>query len=204
MKNKELYDKMMEDENKEWEKKMSDLTQHFEQIENELVEKQKKEREDLIAELDRTLPTKIKPSSTLLNQKQIQQNLVKQKKYNEANDMKESIEKLEAEEEKKWTKQRSDKIGTQEAQLMQKHKKEREAHAKRAKTAMQELEKEMSKKVSQLTQTYNNTRKQTETAQKIEVAQLTKAEKKGSPVGTSIMNGAGSQENSPAKESKDS
>ena len=81
MKNKELFDSLIEKENKEWEKKMGDLNEHFTGIENEMIEKQKKEREDLINELDRTLPTKFKPSSTLLNQKQIQQNLVKQKKY---------------------------------------------------------------------------------------------------------------------------
>jgi len=200
---------MIDAENNEWNKKILDLKQHFVLIENEMIEKQKKERENLLAELERTIPTNPKPSSMLLNQKQIQQNLVKQKKYtnslivsryNEANDMKEIIEQLEEEEEKKWTKQRSDKISTQEAQLMQKHKKEREAHAKREKTAMQELEKEKAKKIAQLTNTYNNTRKQTETAHKIELAQLPKGDKKGSPPKISVSGGeSGMVENSPAK-----
>ena len=83
---------------------------------------------------------------------------------------------------------------------MQKHKKEREAHNKRTQTAMTELEKEKSKKIDKLKQECNNVKKQTENAQKIELAQLSKAEKKGSLQKVPISGGnSGMIESSPAK-----
>ena len=75
-----MYQNMIDAENKEWDKKMLDLKQHFLQIENEMIEKQKEEYDNSLAGLERSLPAKAKPSSALLNLKQIQQNLVKQKK----------------------------------------------------------------------------------------------------------------------------
>ena len=114
--------------------------------------------------------------------------------------MKEKIETMEKEEEKKWLKTRNEKKSIQEAQLMQKHKKERDAHNKRAQTAANELEKEKTKKMEKLMQSYNNVKKQTNITQKIEIAQMTKTEKKGSPYKIPFMGGDNEMvDSSPAK-----
>ena len=51
-----MYQNMIDEENKEEDKKMLDLKQHFLQIENEMIEKQKGEYDNVLADLERSLP----------------------------------------------------------------------------------------------------------------------------------------------------
>ena len=179
---------------------MAELDQHFVGIENDLIEKQKLELDNLREKLERTLSQKSKPSSTLLNLRQVQANLVKQKKYTEANETKNKAAELEAEEDEKWLRVRADKIAYQEAQLMQKHTKEREGHNKRTQTAMAELEIDKNKKMGQLVQNYNNEKKQTLSMHNIVLAQISKYEKKGSPLKKAAdMSESEVTDNSPVK-----
>ena len=193
---KGYFQTSLEEEDKEWDKRVEELKQHFASIENEMIERQKQELYELHDKLDKSLPSRSKPSSALLNLKAVQQNLVKQKKYAEANDAKLRAQTMEAEEEKKWAQVRDEKIAYQEALLMQKHNKEREAHAKRAETALDELDIERKKKTEQLIQNYNNTKKQTSNVHKIEMAQMSKYEKRSSPT-SKAMNEADLTESTP-------
>ena len=198
-----MFQTTLDAENKEWDNKMEELKQNFGKLENELIDRQKKELEQVHEHLDRTLPIKSKPSSKLLNMRQIQQNLVKQKKYNEANEVKDKAAELEEEEEQKWANMRADKIATQEKQLMQKHSKERDALNKKTQSALAELERDRKRRIDQVIHNYHNTKKQTATAHHIELAQMSKFEKaSGSPnnrkssdvTGSSLM-----EENPPTK-----
>ena len=174
-----MFQTTLDAENKEWDNKMGELQQNFANLENGLIDRQKNELEQLHEHLDRTLPIKSKPSSKLLNMRQIQQNLVKQKKYNEANEIKDKAAELEQEEEQKWADMRADKISTQEKQLMLKHSKERDALNKKTQSALAELERDRKRRVDQVIHNYHNTKKQTATAHNIELAQMSKFEKAG-------------------------
>ncbi len=178
---KNFFETTLEEERKDWDQKVADLKENFLGIENEMIERQKKELEELHNKLETALPVKAKPSSALLNLRMVQQNLVKQKKYAEANETKQKAQAIEADEDEKWTKIRAEKIAVQEAQLMQKHNKEREAHAKRVKTALAEMEIERNKRLDQLVHNYNNTKKQTVNIHNIEMAHISKLEKRPSP-----------------------
>jgi len=183
---KDVFEKTLAEENDTWDKKVMELKQHFVAIENEMIDRQKSELEKLRMTLENNLPMKSKPSSTLLNLRAVQQNLVKQKKYAEAEESKKKALEMEAEEDRKWQQIRGEKIAFQEAQLMQKHGKEREAHNKRAQTALAELDKERTKKVAQLTQNFNNLSKQNANAHNIEMAHISKMDKKSSPPNEAI------------------
>ncbi len=162
---------------------MSDLRQHFVDMENEMIARQKEEIETLHADLDQQLPEKPKASTELLNLRQIQFTLVKQKKYGEANATKAQAQELEDKENERWAKARADKIQAQETLLIQRHTKEREAHTRRTQSALAELELEKNKRIDQLVHSYTNAKKQTKTVQKIELAQMSRSsENHGSPV----------------------
>lgn len=79
---------------------------------------------------------------------------------------------MEAEEGEKWKQLRNNKIALQEAQMLQKHKKEREAHENRVKTALDELNIERNKEIQRLYQNFHNTKNQMANVQKIEITQL--------------------------------
>eukprot|EP01022_Parablepharisma_sp_SALTPOND_P012411 TRINITY_DN1592_c0_g1_i1.p4 TRINITY_DN1592_c0_g1~~TRINITY_DN1592_c0_g1_i1.p4 ORF type:complete len:214 (-),score=43.06 TRINITY_DN1592_c0_g1_i1:453-1094(-) len=191
---KRYFQSHLDEEKDKWDTRMSEMKQHLATIENEMIERQKKELETLHNNLETSLPTNFKPSSTLLNLKKVQQNLIKQKKYAEASATKDKIEEMEEEEDRKWKQVRGEKIAFQEAQLVQKHNREREGHNKRTKTALAELEIERDKNIQQFMQNYN-IRKQIVNAQKSQVSKL-----KGDPIPGSKVADDDFTESSPIKD----
>lgn len=176
-KNEEIFKDSIEKVSSDWDSKLEKLEQHFVDMENQMIERQKQELSNYVDMLEKSLPNNFKQSVTLLNLKQVQQNLVKQKNFVEANETKAQILALEAEEADKWAKKRAEKISVQEAQLIQKHKKEREAHEKRVQSAFNELNIERNKEISRLTQNYQNLKNQMSNAQKIDIVKITKQNK---------------------------
>ena len=77
----ELFQESLEKENKKWDDKMAEVDAMFNEMANKLVDKQKQELEAFHDALEKSIPTNPKPSSKLLNLRQIQQNLAKQNKY---------------------------------------------------------------------------------------------------------------------------
>lgn len=110
--------------------------------------------EALHSKLESTVPNNPKPSAELLRLKTLKEQLSKQKNYMEAMKVKEEEQKLAEEEDKQWKQERAKKIAIQEAQLMLRHTKEREAHNKRADLALLELEKEKNKKIKHIEKYY--------------------------------------------------
>eukprot|EP00826_Nyctotherus_ovalis_P054353 TRINITY_DN7111_c0_g1_i3.p3 TRINITY_DN7111_c0_g1~~TRINITY_DN7111_c0_g1_i3.p3 ORF type:complete len:134 (-),score=49.62 TRINITY_DN7111_c0_g1_i3:143-544(-) len=110
--------------------------------------------EALHNKLELSVPNSPKPSAELLRLKNTKEQLSKQKNYMEAMKVKEEEQKLAEEEDKQWKQERAKKIAVQEAQLMQRHTKEREAHNKRADLALLELEKEKDKRIQYIEKYY--------------------------------------------------
>ena len=92
-----------------WDNKLLSFIENGNKLEEELVQNQNNKLEELINELTSNYPS-IKFSKEYLNLKQIEKNLVKQERYQEANYYKEKCDKLEMEENEKYNKERNDNI----------------------------------------------------------------------------------------------
>ena len=92
-----------------WDNKLLSFIENGNKLEEELVQNQNNKLEELINELTSNYPS-IKYSKEYLNLKQIEKNLVKQERYQEANYYKEKCDKLELEENEKYNKERNDNI----------------------------------------------------------------------------------------------
>ena len=140
-----------------WKEKNKELKKHFSDLKDSMLKRQKKELDDLHNQLKEIIPIKVKPSSALLNLKAIQKSLSSQKRYTEANEVKEKVERMEKEENEKWNKIRKDRIAIQESQIIQKHNKEQIAHKKRRRTAFRELRQDKEKNIKYIKRNYENT-----------------------------------------------
>lgn len=74
------FQESIEIANTEWDMKLKKLKENLVDVENEMIEKQKAELTELKNSLDQNIPENPKLSVALLNIKNIQQNLKKQKK----------------------------------------------------------------------------------------------------------------------------
>ena len=92
-----------------WDNKLLAFIENGNKLEDELAQNQNSKLEELINELTSNYPS-IKFSREYLNLKQIEKNLVKQERYQEANYYKSKCDKLEREEIEKYNKERSDNI----------------------------------------------------------------------------------------------
>ena len=92
-----------------WDNRLLSFIENGNKIEDKLAQNQISKLEELINHLTSNYPT-IKYSKEYLNLKQIERNLVKQERYQEANYYKSKYNKLEKEETKKYNKERNDKI----------------------------------------------------------------------------------------------
>eukprot|EP00829_Urostomides_striatus_P010415 TRINITY_DN2441_c0_g1_i2.p1 TRINITY_DN2441_c0_g1~~TRINITY_DN2441_c0_g1_i2.p1 ORF type:complete len:318 (-),score=135.18 TRINITY_DN2441_c0_g1_i2:3-956(-) len=197
-----MYQESIEKANAEWDEKTQKLEEHFIELENELIEKQKEEMIKFNESIEQKFPATPKQSVALLNLKQVQLNLVKQKKFDLANETKEKVMAMEAEEAEKWAQQREAKITTQVDQLDQKHKKEKEAHEKRVQTAFEELDIERNKEINRITQNHINLQKQMSNAQKKELAKMNKSkvinQGKSSHVSTTLQGSVAHQGGPPS------
>jgi hypothetical protein len=75
-----MYQESIEKANAEWDEKTQKLEEHFIELENEMIEKQKEEMVKFNESIEQKFPATPKQSVALLNLKQVQLNLVKQKK----------------------------------------------------------------------------------------------------------------------------
>lgn len=77
---------------------MNEFQMHGLQLLKATEDKHVRELEDNRAELEKKLPMTIKPSPELLNMRQIQANLAKQKEYSEAHKVQVRVQQLEHDE----------------------------------------------------------------------------------------------------------
>ena len=124
-------------------------------LEDELAQNQNSKLEELINELTSNYPS-IKFSREYLNLKQIEKNLVKQERYQEANYYKSKCDKLEREEIEKYNKERSDNIRKKADVLGLKFENEKKVLREKLDRNFELLKVQRDKELKQITSKYKN------------------------------------------------
>ena len=138
-----------------WDNKLLSFIENGNKIEDELALNQNSKLEELINELTSNYPP-IKFSSEYLNLKQIEKNLVKQERYQEANYYKSKCDKLEKEEIEKYNKERSDKIHKKAEALGLKFENEKKVLKEKLDRNFELLKVQRDKELKQITSKYKN------------------------------------------------
>ena len=124
-------------------------------MEDELALNQNSKLEELINDLTSNYPP-IKFSSEYLNLRQIEKNLVKQERYQEANYYKSKCDKLEKEETERYNKERSDKIHKKAEALGLKFENEKKVLREKLDRNFELLKVQRDKELKQITSKYKN------------------------------------------------
>jgi hypothetical protein len=151
-----------------WDAKDAEFEMHVASLHEALKERHKenlaKHMEQIEAE---TEPRHAKWSKELLNQRKIEETLVKQKNYVEAAKIKEEVDKLERKEEAKYKALRRAKLSSLEDQFKQKQHLEMSGLMARINANRSEHKQARKKELERLLQRYHNVKTQHETQQKI-------------------------------------
>ncbi len=138
-----------------WDNKLLSFIENGNKMEDELALNQNSKLEELINELTSNYPP-IKFSSEYLNLKQIEKNLVKQERYQEANYYKSKCDKLEKEETERYNKERSDKIHKKAEALGLKFENEKKVLREKLDRNFELLKVQRDKELKQITSKYKN------------------------------------------------
>ncbi|CAD8189557.1 unnamed protein product [Paramecium pentaurelia] len=143
--------------NQFWDEKMQKFNDEASAVESELLNKQQNEFNKVSEELERTIPSRPKESSDVLNLKKREEYLAKQKKV--------QIEEVDYQ---KYQIERTYKINTQLKQLKMRHRNEINALQQRIKGGQDEQKKNRSLDLEKLLQKYQNIKKELEIKQKMD------------------------------------
>ena len=138
-----------------WDNKLLSFIENGNKLEEELVQSQNNKLEELINELTSNYPS-IKYSKEYLNLKQIEKNLVKQERYQEANYYKEKCDKLELEENEKYNKERNDNIRKKVESFGLKFENEKKVLREKLDRNFELLKVQRDKELKQITFKYRN------------------------------------------------
>ena len=138
-----------------WDNKLLSFIENGNKMEDELALNQNSKLEELINDLTSNYPP-IKFSSEYLNLRQIEKNLVKQERYQEANYYKSKCDKLEKEETEKYNKERSDKIHKKAEALGLKFENEKKVLKEKLDRNFELLKVQRDKELKQITSKYKN------------------------------------------------
>ena len=138
-----------------WDNRLLSFIENGNKIEDELAQNQISKIEELINNLTSNYPT-IKYSKEYLNLKQIEKNLVKQERYQEANYYKSKCDKLEKEETEKYNKERNDKIHKKVEALGLKFENEKKVLREKLDRNFELLKVQRDKELKQITSKYKN------------------------------------------------
>ena len=138
-----------------WDNKLLSFIENGNKMEDELALNQNSKLEELINDLTSNYPP-IKFSSEYLNLRQIEKNLVKQERYQEANYYKSKCDKLEKEETEKYNKERSDKIHKKAEALGLKFENEKKVLREKLDRNFELLKVQRDKELKQITSKYKN------------------------------------------------
>jgi hypothetical protein len=119
------------DFNAEWDKRMNEFQQHSAQLIEALDEKHEQQYQESRKELEETMPGTFKASPQLITLKTTQKNLAKQKEYQQAHQIQIKANKLEAQEQDKYFKERELKIEAHLRKLVKQQEMEMESLRKR-------------------------------------------------------------------------
>ena len=138
-----------------WDNRLLSFIENGNKIEDELAQNQISKIEELINNLTSNYPT-IKYSKEYLNLKQIEKNLVKQERYQEANYYKSKCYKLEKEETEKYNKERNDKIHKKVEALGLKFENEKKVLREKLDRNFELLKVQRDKELKHITNKYKN------------------------------------------------
>ena len=138
-----------------WDNRLLSFIENGNKIEDELAQNQISKIEELINNLTSNYPT-IKYSKEYLNLKQIEKNLVKQERYQEANYYKSKCDKLEKEETEKYNKERNDKIHKKVEALGLKFENEKKVLREKLDRNFELLKVQRDKELKHITNKYKN------------------------------------------------
>ena len=158
--------------NEEWEDKMNKFREASEKQKAELVAKQAQDSEEYRKKLEEDIPMLPKHASGYLNNKRVQESLVRQKNYKDAHFVQQKMVDMEAEEQAHWGESRLRQI----EQFMNILKKQQAAEMrgleKKVQTGFSELKKMKAKAMEALIRRYQNLKKELANHQKIEKNKL--------------------------------
>jgi hypothetical protein len=154
-----------------WEKRLNNHKKDASQQVFLMIEKQKREKIQLLEKLEKQIPLNPKPSGELLNMIKIQEGLIKQQDYGEAHKVQQRINLLSRNENSTWDKERKRKIMQQESHLDKKQQVELNALNKRLKTIEDEMNVTRIADLESLLQKYQNAKKD---LQNIQIQELNK------------------------------
>merc|ERR1719145_451557 len=154
--------------NEIWDRKAAEFEAHAAGLQNTLAARHQQEHHEHLERLRRdTEPRTPRWSRDLLNLRQIQETLAKQKKYAEAGKTKQHAEQLEAKEHSMWKAKREARIAALEEQFMHKQQLEMGGLMKRIQSGREEQKQARKTELERLLQRYNNVKSQLESQQKI-------------------------------------
>lgn len=162
--------------NQTWDQRMNEFQQHGLGLIKEKEELQHRELEDKAKELEETLPNIFKPSAELLNLRQIERNLAKQKNYAEAHAVQVRCNKMEKKELRSFEDVREQKKLALEKELVKKQNNEMEALQKRIEAGESEQKKQRALELEKMFLRYQNVKKELENKHKVERQRMEKGD----------------------------
>jgi len=170
-----------EEFNKMWDQLIQEHVEQMKNIEQEMIDAHQEELLQFDEEVDKLVIPKPKFSKEILNLRHSLGNIIKAKKYNEAQEISEKLEILELQETDRWNKQYKDKFIKKKQLLFVRQKNEIEAIREKLQNSLQEKLRMRSSELQKLLQRFQNMKKELELKQNQELAKLlvinTKAKK---------------------------
>merc|ERR1719484_69527 len=164
----EAHMRELQEFNELWDQKMADFESHAEKLQAMLAERHQQEHAAHHEKLRReTAPRTPRWSRDLLNQRKIQENLAKMKKYKDASKVKVEADALEAREHDKWMQTREAKIAALEEQFLHKQRLEMQGLLKRIQSGREEQKQARKTELERLLQRYHNVKTSIESQQTI-------------------------------------
>eukprot|EP00672_Neobodo_designis_P023320 CAMPEP_0174849960 /NCGR_PEP_ID=MMETSP1114-20130205/18440_1 /TAXON_ID=312471 /ORGANISM="Neobodo designis, Strain CCAP 1951/1" /LENGTH=346 /DNA_ID=CAMNT_0016084381 /DNA_START=141 /DNA_END=1181 /DNA_ORIENTATION=+ len=153
--------------NKIWNERIDAFEEHQLDAQAAMLERHSQELAAFRADMANGEHRRVKYSKDLLNLRSIQQTLAQQRNYADAQKVKLKGDKIEALEYEKISREKAEIYARKEAQILQRHRQELAALAKRMDRGKLELERARKKELEMLLQRYNNVRRGLEGQQNI-------------------------------------
>jgi hypothetical protein len=153
--------------NKIWNERIDAFEEHQLEAQAAMLERHSQELAAFRADMASGEHRRVKYSKDLLNLRNIQQTLAQQRNYSDAQKVKLKGDKIESLEYDKISREKAEIFARKEAQILQRHRQELGALAKRMERGKLELERARKKELEMLLQRYNNVRKGLEGQQNI-------------------------------------
>merc|ERR1719171_3382046 len=164
----EAHMKELQEFNEIWDRKVAEFEAHAANLQSTLAARHKQECDANSQKIRReTEPRTPRWSRDLLNLRQIQETLAKQKKYAEAGKTKVHADQLEAKEHAMWKAKREARMAALEEQFLHKQQLEMGGLLKRIQSGREEQKQARKGELERLLQRYHNVKTQLESQQKI-------------------------------------